>query len=36
MGLQQNNNISFLDKLVRTLFDSLSAHIAIIDENGIR
>lgn len=35
MGLQQNNNISFSDKLVRTLFDSLSAHIAIIDENGV-
>lgn len=35
MGSQQNNTISFSDKLVRTLFDSLSAHIAIIDENGV-
>ncbi len=35
MALQQNNKISFSDKLVRTIFDSLSAHIAIIDENGV-
>jgi len=35
MGLQLNNNISFSDKLVRTIFDSLSAHIAIIDKKGV-
>jgi len=35
MDLQQNNNISFSDKLVHTIFDSLSHHIAIIDENGV-
>jgi len=35
MGLQQNNHISFSDKLIRTIFDSLSAHIAIIDKHGV-
>jgi DNA-binding CsgD family transcriptional regulator len=34
MGSQQNNKVSFSDNLVRTIFESLSAHIAIIDENG--
>jgi len=34
MELQKNNKVSFSDKLVRTIFESLSAHIAIIDENG--
>lgn len=34
MSTISKGKISFSDKLIRTIFDSLSAHIAIIDEHG--
>lgn len=32
--MDQTTSVAFSNQLIRTIFDSLSAHIAIIDENG--